>query len=545
MNYYKKIFNTWMLATVALLFAGCKKGWLDINYNPQQITDQNAPPYLLLPPELMNAPADPLASQALQYWMGYWCPPSPYPAGFIYTTYNLTPSTNEIPADQDLRSLILLENKARQSNQSFYTGIAKVLKAMKWIRGVDFLNNIPYRESFQTGLRYPRYDEGKFIYEDQIKQLDSAILLIKNADASKNINISLSDIMFHGNKNKWIKFINTLKLRLLIHQANRSDRASYIQSEIARIIAEGSGFLNSGEDASVNPGFTDQKPNRFYTSLSKYNNSPTITILPDGGVMLSYELASANTTALNFLKDNADPRMGLFYGTAGFPLPAGAAEPFPQPTPDTYRGNKFGLPINSLAYPFQSAGFVSQIKGTSAYNPVTPGSTGVLKGYNMDAWVLTSIESLFLQAEAIQRGWLPGNPEQAYKDAVRESFRWLNAGGDSGQPGLSDAVFDNWYNNQVAANNVNVSWADAPDKYKLLMLQKWIAFNSIEPMEAYTDWRRNGGWPVIPPSLDPARISNTMPIRLPYSENEYVLNSENVNAQGTINIFTSKIWWMP
>jgi hypothetical protein len=226
-------------------------------------------------------------------------------------------------------------------------------------------------------------------------------------------------------------------------------------------------------------------------------------------------------------------------------MPPGSAEPFTQAPPADFRGNRYGLPVSQFEFRFQSANFVSQIGGVTAHGPKTPASTGIIKGYDMDSWVITSIESLFLQAEAIQRGWLPGNAEEAYKNAVKETFRWLNVGGNSNMPSLSDAAFDVWYNAQVTAGNQKVSWAAAPDKYKLLMFQKYIAFNGIEPFETYTDYRRNGAYPNIPLSYDPGRISSTMPIRMPYLETEYTANRDNVNAQGDINIFTSKIWWMP
>ena len=163
----------------------------------------------------------------------------------------------------------------------------------------------------------------------------------------------------------------------------------------------------------------------------------------------------------------------------------------------------------------------------------------------MDDWVMTSIESYFLQAEAVQRGWWQGDAEEAYMNAVRESFRWLNVGGNTADPGLSDAVFDNWYSLQAAAGNPDVSWDAAPDKYKLIMIQKYHAFNGIEPMETWVDYRRNGRFPNIPVSLSPQRAGNTIPFRLLYDETEYQLNQENVLAQGQIDIFTSKIWWMP
>ncbi|OQP61122.1 hypothetical protein A3860_05230 [Niastella vici] len=537
----RKIYKYFRLSVLFFAFiivhAGCKKGWLDVNYNPRQLTENNTTPDLVLPTVLLGYSQNDI--RVLEAWMGYWC--MPYgSSGTADQTYNgiLNSLFGAGPSDE----VYYLEEKASQSNQTFYVGIAKILKALAWSRCVDVFNNVPYTEAFDRSIRRPRYDDAKFIYEDQIRNLDSGIVLIKGAQVDRNVNITHADIMFHGNKNGWIKFANTLKLRLLVHQANRPDRAAYILAEIAKIKAEGSGFLNTGEDAAVNPGFQELKPNPFYGTHCRYYIFPNVDL--EIGVY-TWEISSANTTAMNFLKENNDPRLGFFYSPTVFTMPPGSPEPFTQPSPDNFRGNRFGLPVSPLQYRFQSSNFVSQVGGVTAHGPKTPASTGIIKGYDMDAWVITSVESLFLQAEAIQRGWLAGNAEEAYKNAVKESFRWLNVGGNSNMPSLSDAVFNTWYGEQVTVGNQNVSWSAAPDKYKVLMFQKYLAFNGIEPFEIYTDYRRNGAYPNIPLSFDPGRTSRTMPIRMPYPETEYTANRDNVNAQGVINIFTSKIWWMP
>jgi hypothetical protein len=547
MNTYKKVLVIMLLFFTVL--PGCKKGWLDINYDPQQLSDKNAEPFSILPVVLDNAPAFEYADIVLQYWMGYWCPPPPYPTGVWESTYDLAGIPQGISAGKISRIPLIenLEYKAAQTNQAFYTGIAKIIKAMHWSREVDFRNNVPYTEAFKIDISRPKYDKGKDIYEDCMKQLDAAIQLIKNADVGRNNKISLADIMFHGDKIKWIKFANTLKLRLLVHQANRPDRSSYITAEITKIRAEGTGFLNSGENANVNPGYTEapMKSNPYYDYFSRGSINKSIVSLPDGSWFGSWQLASANVTALNILKDNNDPRLAFFYEPISSPVPPGAPEPFSQPAPDNFRGNKLGLPVNSLVFGFQQSPFISKVKSLTAHDPVSSNSTGIVKGYDMDKWVLTSTESLFLQAEAIQRGWITGNAEQAYKNAIKESFRWLNVGGNSTLPSLSDAVFENWYNSQVGAGNQQVSWQAAPDKYKLIMFQKYIAFIGIDPIESYTDYRRNGGYPDIAMSFDPARLNNSMPVRIPYAVSEYLYNAENVNAEGLINVFNSKIWWMP
>lgn len=541
MHFSNKIFP--FLLCLLLLITGCKKGWLDVNYNPRDLTNTDATPDLVLAPLLEQAVAV-KNTRFLQHWMGYWAFYH-FPPGNTLQTYDRIQVERNTYAAEVPPEISFLEARSRELRMTFYTGIAKVLRVLQFQRAVDVVNSMPYKDAFNPAILQPRYDNGQAIYEDLMRQLDTAATLIKDAKPGDNIKISIVDIMFHGDQGKWIKFINTIKLRLLIHQANRTDRAAYITTEIAKIQQEGSGFLESGQDASVNPGYIINRKLSYYfghfSSHNQYGGGDFDPVMQMG----SWDWAHANVFAMNLLKENNDPRLEFFYSAVDIPLPAGAAEPFPQPGRQDFRGNKVGLYVNSGTYPYQGDTYVSAVGGSRNNDVVKPTAGGIIKGRDMSDWVMTSIESKFLQAEAIQRGWWPGDAQEAYKDAVKESFRWLNVGGNSTVPALSDAVFDTWYNAETTAGNVNVSWAAAPDKYKLLMFQKYMAFNGIEPMEAWTDYRRNGRYPDVPISIDPARVGNTLPFRLLYNSNEYIVNAANVNAVGPINIFTSKIWWMP
>lgn len=536
----KQLNKILLILTVISIFtvqSGCKKDWLDVNYNPRDLTDTNARPYLILAP-LLEYSAD-LGSdfELLSMWMGYWAPPS-VPAALNITTYNNVSSTS-MPS----RTLPFLEEKAQALGMDFYVGIAKALRALYWSRCVDKLNDVPYSEAFRADILKPKYDDGKSIYDDLIKQLTLASTLIGNADIAKNEKLSECDIMFHGDKLKWLQFINTLKLRLLIHQANRMDRADYIAKEIQVIKTQGSGFLPLGLDASVNPGYVTTVKISPYFGLFSSNNTY-------GGARgdlfsgtNSVDFAHASEYGLNLLKTTGDPRISGFYSQTEKVLPPNASEPFAQLAPSNFRGSRLGLAINTFQYPYQNRQYLSAVGGSSNNGVVSPSAKGIIKGNNMNSWVITSVENAFLQAEAIQRGWLTGDPEQAYKTAVRESFRWLNMGGNTASPALSDAIFEQWYAAQI--NNAQVGWTAAPDKYKLLMLQKYIALNGIEPLETWVDYRRNSRFPDLPVTYDPARVGNTVPIRLVYTSDEIITNSANLQALGQINMFTGKIWWMP
>ena len=49
------------------------------------------------------------------------------------------------------------------------------------------------------------------------------------------------------------------------------------------------------------------------------------------------------------------------------------------------------------------------------------------------------------------------------------------------------------------------------------MSVKKTAINGIEPFETWVDYRRNNSYPEIPLSVDPGRIADVMPVRMPES----------------------------
>lgn len=528
-----------MFAAILILFvfqSGCKK-WLDVNYDPSQLNGKDATPDLLLAPLLESGASYPDDFEVVAMWMGYWCGPYFPPA------LNLTNYTNVESRGGVSSALPFLEEKSTALGQDYYLGIAKVLRAIGWSACVDKLNDVPYFQAYKIDILHPKYDDGKSIYEDLMKQLTQASALIKNADVSKNPKIAEVDIMFHGNKDKWLQFINSLKLRLLIHQANRTDRAAYIANEIQVIKAQGSGFLPMGVDAAVNPGYGVRTSVSPYYGLYSSSNTRGGSRGDISSGISSIDFAHANEYSMNLLKADNDPRLGYIYSTVDVVLPPNAPVPFVQPAPVDFRASRFGLPINTFQFPYENIRYISAVGGSRNTALVTKTSSGIIKGNDMDAWIMTSVENAFLQAEAIYRGWLPGDPEQAYKNALKESFRWLNVGEDKEKPELSDAKYEQWYASQ--GSNTRVNWGAAPDKYKLMMTQKYVALNGIAPFETWTDYRRNGRFPNLPVSSDPTRVGNTIPIRLVYTFDEIVTNAEEIKKLGPIDMFTGKIWWMP
>ena len=97
----------------------------------------------------------------------------------------------------------------------------------------------------------------------------------------------------------------------------------------------------------------------------------------------------------------------------------------------------------------------------------------------------------------------------------------------------------------VRAGTVNVGWAaSAANQQEAIIYQKWIALCGYNCLEPYLEYERTG-FPVLPNpvSIDPTAISTTLPVRSYYPQEELTTNSANLAKEGTINIFTSKLFW--
>jgi len=489
--------------------AGCKKSFFDINENPNDPTESSITPNLILPSTLTDI-ADRMATEYdfAAHWVGYWARSGTYGPSNPLENFDLTSSyqarqwinlANSTGWYNTLKDIDAMEKKANESGQTFYEGIAKILKSIGFMYLVDLYNNVPYSKAFDISETIlPEYDKGQDIYNSLLAELDAANHLIADAVESENVGLAEADIMFGGDKDMWRKFSNTWRLKLLIHQSELFG-GNAPTAEIAKITADGSGFLMSEETAEVQPGYTvdNLKQNPFYdTYKRKYNNA------------VADDFNRANNFILNKFRNNNDIRYQYVFSKAATPLNG-----------NEYFGYDFGLVDTDPNNP-------------KAANSSDVAGPGLAKGPTAPQWILTSVESLFLQAEAIARGWLPGDAQQAYNDAVTESFIWL------GVANAEDEAED--YLTQGAAIS---DWASAPNKVNLIVTQKYLALIGINNMEAYTDYRRLGIPSDLPPSLSPSLNGRHVPNRLLYPQNEYSYNAANVNAQGTIDAQTSKIFW--
>jgi len=525
---------------VLLITAGssCRKGQFNINRNINQPTDSSVT-YDVVLPAALHASGTIIANPwgPIQNWMSFWARSGTYAPNVIEETYQITTGFGNgiwnacYDNNYDYQ---IVASKAALAGAGFYEGIARIMKAHNFQILVDVYGNVPYTQALKgSGNPTPAYDNGLAIYQALLREIDAGIALIKAAvvtTTNANKNIATNDIMFGGNKTLWVKFGNTLKLRLLIHAY--AVGAINKTTEIGIINSEGTGYLGVGENAQVQPGYKSDKPNPFY------NNYIANTAGTQTANNVYYR---ANDWGINYYAFDGDPRESRFY-VAGL---------------NGFVGVPYGLP------PI-----------TANASPVLAGiGPGVGKANTSPQCILSSAESFFLQAEARHRGWITSGPSAAtlLNTGIQESFTYLGAGSAAGY-----LAFNATYPDVDYAGVAQGPGGPVGGLFTILS-QKWFALNAVNTLEVWTDWRRvpysevatkvlynnsnapttnfvygdGGGYTGTTgaPGPGPFRsvspqitASDNIPVRYLYPQTEYNYNTANVAGQGTITRY-SRVFW--
>jgi hypothetical protein len=263
-------------------------------------------------------------------------------------------------------ALISEEDRAMQE------AIITSLEAYAWAVVADMWGAAPYSEAFDEKNLNPKYEDSETIYASIIASLDEAIAQMQLGGEGFS---SQQDLVYQGDTEKWMKFANSLKVRLAvtISDVDPAKATTMINDALA------AGIFESNED------------NATLTYLSgPPNNNPVWEDLVNSG---RDDFVIANTI-VDKLLDLNDPRI----------------EVFAQPLEDgTYQGGVYG---DANTYSSNSAiGAIFH----------TPNNEGVILDYS---------EINFLLAEAKAKGLaIAGTVEEYYEEGIRASFDYWGVAG--------------------------------------------------------------------------------------------------------------------
>lgn len=379
-----------------------------------------------------------------------------------------------------------------------HKAIALIMKSFYMQYIVDLYGNAPYSDAFKGQANTtPSYDDDKAIYRDLVTNINKAIDMFYAADAN-DADVTASDVIFNGNINKWLRFANTLKMRLLLRQSGLTDpdTVAYLNTEFAKIEASG---IYLDVNATINPGYskaTAAQLNPFYSLFKTATGADTQFY---GYVRATDYIArwfnGDVSLATNGLVDNR--RLRLYNGISDGTVSGAIQGNITGPAEMSQLG--LGLFIDTDT-PTDGAG-------------------------DEDGNVMTLAEANFLLAEARDKGYLTGDAKAAFDAGITSSFSLLGA-----TLGSYLSTID---------SRPNIGW-NGGNHTAAIMTQKWLATNSINAIEAYIDYTRTG-FPNVP--LATSAQNTHRPYRLLYPTSEYVANSANVPNLLLAQVFVQGPFW--
>lgn len=379
--------------------------------------------------------------------------------------------------------------------------VALIWKSFLYHRITDLYGDIPYSEAgngYQTQIFYPKYDTQKDVYSGMIADINSALTIL-----SQNNTPVKGDIIYNGNTEQWRKFGNSLLLRLgmRLEHADPALAKSTVQSAIQ------GGVMQETSDIFLV---------KHYSGKSSTEN-PLSTVFKDHGLVVSGAV-KISKTFMNHMKQTSDPRMKVY-----FALPDG------NNNPDDQRALGNGFDILSI---YQGDPTFTTLADYSNFNQAT------LLQLDAPTIHMTHAEVELLKAEAIVKGWIEGDANKSYENAVRSSMRQQAYYGNAG-------IIEEDEINEYLSKELFKKAPTTESKLNVLGTEFWVA-TFLNGYESYANWRRTGYPILFPVSYSGSPNSGQIPRRFSYPTIEYSINpdhvSEAVERQGEDKLST-RVWW--
>jgi hypothetical protein len=370
----KNINRFLLLMLLAFVLNSCSESLSDININPDKSPTANPEQVLTTAMGTIGYVVDGQYNHDNILWGQYWT----WGPGVALS--NIERYIGE-GADYDnewiniySKALTDLKFVANSSSRG-HAGIAKILMAYTYQGVVDHWGDVPFSEALNGELSdgsnfAPRFDDDAVIYPQLVTMIDDGLLDI---DASSG-NVGAEDLIYSGDMDAWVRFGNSLKLRILMRMSGVVD----VSAQVTELLANGT-FIESMSDIAAIP---------FSGVVG--NENPMFARM-EAGVKNFY---IASNTSLEYLQDNNDPRLLAFYA------------------PAKNSNNLVGILQGSIdEEPFtNSVGDYSQM-------------TALAYGQNNDVILMSNWETWFLRAEAALK--FGGDDEAAFAAAVQANFDYL------------------------------------------------------------------------------------------------------------------------
>ena len=494
-NIFNQIKRTLPLGAIAMLMGtvSCTSDFESINTNPNGMKPEDV--------SLEARFSQPITSVYLNYqnrnyeyqlqqnlnadlYSGYMANPTPFGGNFNNSTYNMNEGWNETPFKAgELYVMKPISVILESTKELDFTSIAKIIRVEAMHRVADIYGPIPYTKAMQGGTSVP-YDDLATVYKTFLKELEESVndlTTFVDAGSADPKRLSKFDIVCGADHKQWIRFANSLRLRLAM-------RIVKVESQLAKETAE----------AAVNHKYGVLKDGDKNVEVV----DPTLQN-PLNEINYAYGDIRIGASLVSLLDGYKDPRLQVYVRPVGWFVEKNATQDIKDKNGKAtnnignYIGIRQGIIIPDKAN-YQMYSTINMPDGSKFTDQVGNKSIS-----NALPWMKVA-EVYFLRAEGALRGWnMGGTAQELYEEGIRVSFK---------EHGITDTDVYNKYINddtKVASdykdpfnpeNNISgldkatVKWnegASKEDKLHKIINQKWIAMFP-EGQEAWSEFRRTG-----------------------------------------------------
>ncbi|MBV7531915.1 SusD/RagB family nutrient-binding outer membrane lipoprotein [Chitinophaga sp. sic0106] len=560
-------------AMLGLSLASCTKGFEDINQNPQ-VSPTTSPELLLSLPgkSIVDRDFD-WFYDCYQYQMQWMQFGAPQPGSTIGRLFNPS-NTNDFyqafykniaPNLVDIDTVIARMPEATRPNFAEVGAIARIMKVYSAWRVSDANGSIPYTKAF--GARYggtftPTYDTQEQLFDIWDAELKQSITAITSKLPNQQAASSF-DIFYSGRAGNWAAAANVLRMKIAMRLMKRN--ATKATTIIQEVMASPAGLFTGNGDEW-----------KFVSGANAFGQAGNWEMT--GSVSLV-----ATKNVLDFMQNNSDPRLGLFFEKNSYTkeafdsLKAGGV--FPQTA--TYSGVRYvGAPaspdkrndvnyanyftVRNYEMKFNVNGQETIVKrrmdtvSNLQRRLFATGAEGIASPGQYTQPILTYAEQCFMIAELAVRGIITGQDAATwYTNGIKASISAYDNMGRIANI-LDYAELDqNAVNAYVNNPNIQLTGDQATDLEKIQIQLFLNYFKS--PWEAWGSWKRTGV-PKVGSSImayEPM-VSNgstvTIPRRWALPQPTVVEQTQNwrdavTEMQKTgeygndVNQYTGRVWW--
>lgn len=411
--------------------------------------------------------------------------------------------------------------------------IALVWKVFLLHQVTDLWGPIPYTDA-GSGKEYTTYESQKDVYYLMFDDLKKAIdIMTATVASSPSANaFGVGDMIYDGSVQNWLKFANSLRLRLAMRISNIDPSKAETEAEAA---ASGITMDATSDDAFLDPKKLD--------NTDKGNGFSRIN--PWYETVMSASMES-------FLKGYEDPRMSIYFDPVDPNLIPEVVQTVPELMANA--GGFHGAPNGYRTVEELAKGITSPCYSRPNY-----------ARWNADTKmtepipIMFSAETHFLKAEGAWRNWNMGggSAQSYYEKGITVSMQQWGVPFDAIQPYINSTKTpvspDEYLYHRPPTTDIPVKFADnSEDQYEQIITQKWLA-NFMVTVEAFAEYRRTR-LPKIYPKIFSSNanidLSRGMIItRLPFTTDEHSTQPDEIAkailllGSGAQDLENIPLWW--